>query len=440
MRVSFWAGLWKWLWSSIIIKRTRNGTPIYRLGASDDETRRKKQKRKTEQANNCGRYEKCLAFSWFSLSFCFSLSLSLPFSLLATTHWQYDQLIRVFYISFSLFSIYFVEGYPHTHTYIYICFSSSFLPRRLPFFLNIDAKARRSEFVDKLCVAQGYLPVVYIERVLRRSTHTRVVAYVRTISDYALVDFLLFLQHSTRAARIFSLFLSFFLFLVVDTSLLLLIAQRCVRDRQTEGETQRIIARLISCFLSSFFCTLSKCRTCLDWEEDLPLVNDSVSASSCCWWNLHGYLRQMFDFKRHLRVQNTNIDLERKTPRRVYWNAREKRGKKRTRRKPRMIYFSEFWLNQLADHDIEHSPVDWILLRAEQNSTTDRHWSHSSKSAKQSVFVFAHRERERQSVFTWLIVRWRIPNNDGSTVSERNRISSIDWQRSGSRMNLHGRK
>ena len=166
-------------------------------------------------------------------------------------------------------------------------------------------------------------------------------------------------------------------------------------------------------------------------------ANDSVSASSCCWWNLHGYLRQMFDFKRHLRVQNNNIDLERKTPRRVYWNAREKR-EERPRPQPRVIYFSEFWLNQLADHDIEHSPVDWILRRPAQNSTTDRHWSHSSKSATQIVFVFAH--RERQSVFTWLIVRWRIPNNDGSTVSGRNRISSIDWQRSGSRMNLHGRK
>ena len=195
------------------------------------------------------------------------LSLSLCLSLFATTHWQYDQLIRVFYISFfSPLNLFFSKG---IHTYIYICFSSSSLPRRLPFFLNIDAKARRSEFVDKLCVTQGYLPVVYIERVLRRSTHNAR-SRVRTHHQWLRSCRFSSLSSALEArARLFSF--SFFLFLVVDTSLLLLIAERCVRDSQTGGETQRIIARLVSWFLSSFFCTLSKCRTCLHWEEDLPL-------------------------------------------------------------------------------------------------------------------------------------------------------------------------
>ena len=145
----------------------------------------------------------------FSLLLFFSLFLSLPFSprYHALTVWSTYQSILHFF--FSLLDLFFRR----VSTHIYICFSSSSLPRRLPFFLNTDAKARRSEFVDKLCVTQGYLPVVYIERVLRRSTHTRVVAYVRTISDYVPADFLLFSFFSSRRARLFSF--SFFFLLSI---------------------------------------------------------------------------------------------------------------------------------------------------------------------------------------------------------------------------------
>ena len=149
-----------------------------------------------------------------------------------------------------------------------------FWPHCLSFFLNPDAKAQIRVRGRIVRYARIFARSWYRERVLRRSTHTRVVAYVRTISDYVLVDFL------RRSTRLFSLFfLSFFLVLPFFLSCcryeLVVVNSTAMRTWQTQRKKNATYHCTINLmfFHSSLSscCTLSKCSTRFDCEEDLPL-------------------------------------------------------------------------------------------------------------------------------------------------------------------------
>ena len=123
-----------------------------------------------------------------------------PFGLLFLTH-TYDMInYRVFFLSILPSCIYFCR---------ILCLSLSSKTRR-----------QKSQFMDISQVAQGYIFYIYIyicrEReggCVFRSTHTHVVAYVHTVTNYVL--FLFFL----------SVYIPFFplLSVVVDIILLLIV-------------------------------------------------------------------------------------------------------------------------------------------------------------------------------------------------------------------------
>jgi len=115
----------------------------------------------------------------------------------------------------------------------------------------------------------------------------------------------------------------------------------------------------------------------------------------------------------------------------IYWN--EKKTTKKTTRIEMISFFYLLGLIQSVHFDNLYFQFDLIHLSL--NHSKNLILLNQSK-----IKITNFKLTKNKYQHTWLIILFKIPNNEWSIVSKRNKISSIDWQWPGSRIYLHGRK